>query len=582
VKQSYKLGENIPGTNYTFVRVLGEGGQGVVYEVRDAMLDFHFAMKLLGHDLARDEKGRSAFLNEAKTLVQHRHQNIIRLNSAGITQEAVPRPFFVMDKLPGKSLHEVLKQSSQRRIEVRAAINVAIQVLIGLDSAHTHPTHRLVHRDIKPSNVWLHMPAPNESNAVILDLGIAKVMDHAKINHSDGGFSGTFEYAAPEQYTGGASPKTDLYAVGAMLFQMITGRYVFVNADRMEIARAHIREIAPRMSSIIAVPEELDAIVAQALEKDPKKRPYSAHEFAGTLRAIREVLLLRAQTRVQNASAVTDTMPLAEIFANMQQGDEAIAQSMHAFADTTPAPLPEPGQLAEGKIIGRPIVEKSLPVVTPRDAYPATLESRAGLPEREIPVTQPPPISIAVARAGRSDTVQLDAQGRLRLQSNTVAPSKEEPRRPESRRNAGEQTELRSQTRAKSVWNALPYALIIMLVTGIVGYGSYAWTRARATEAQTVPMDLPMNVGTGIAAPSVSSTGRVPLVASTPISSALPAAAVEPTSVSTALLTDPSVSPSIRPAATVKPSVRVVKPQPKAPLPGYEDLKPVPSSLSQP
>jgi serine/threonine protein kinase len=332
-KDSYVIGDQIPGTNYTFVRVLGRGSQGVVFEVRDLTLQVHFAMKLLASDLAQAGKGVAALQKEAQILAQHRNPHIVRVMGAGVTKERPARPYFVMDLLEGASLYDLLQSSSERRIPIRTAINLAIQVLEGLDAAHTHRTHSIVHRDIKPSNIWVHIVSPVESNAVILDLGIAKLLEESHLQQTGKHFVGTFEYAAPEQYTGQAVPQTDLYAVAGTLFQMITGRRVFMEKDPNEIVRAHLIKEPPRMSSIIAVPEELDTYVAMGLEKSPFKRPRSAFEFARQLKSIRDVLEIREERRVLRDA--TDVTPMGELFHQVEERRDATEALLRTAAEVS-------------------------------------------------------------------------------------------------------------------------------------------------------------------------------------------------------------------------------------------------------
>jgi serine/threonine protein kinase len=283
----YEAGEVIPGTGYHFVRSLGEGGQGVVYQVHEPVLFKHFAMKLLNPEMASEEKYVLALRNEARLLAQQDSPHLVSVLSAGVTAEAQPRPYFVMELLKGMSLSDVLRSIPQGRLPIREAIHLAIQVLRGLDAAHTHESFSIVHRDIKPSNIWVHKVPPMDSRAVILDLGIARMMD-ASLRTSDTSnfFKGTFDYAAPEQYEGLAMAQTDLYAVAGLVFRMIVGRRVFEGDKAQDFIRQHVGLKAPRMSDFTGVPAKLDALVAMALEKDPQKRPRSAHQMASMLQQV--------------------------------------------------------------------------------------------------------------------------------------------------------------------------------------------------------------------------------------------------------------------------------------------------------
>jgi serine/threonine protein kinase len=373
---AYRMGDAIAGTNYQFVRLLGEGGQGVVYEVRERTLRVHYAMKLLSARIAGSDRGAADLQKEAQMLAQHVSPFLVRVFGAGVTAEAEPRPFFVMDLLEGASLHEILRSTESRRLPIRTALNLTIQVLEGLDAAHTHRTYSLIHRDIKPSNIWIHMVSPVESNAVILDLGIAKLLGEAKPGAEESGrmFVGTFDYAAPEQYTSGAVVQSDLYAVACTLFEMIVGRRVFIGKDGREVVAQHLKEQAPRMSKFVPVPVELDTYVATALEKDFRKRPRSAFEFLNGLKAIRAVLEERERERQDNNK--TDDMDLKDMYNQVQERKARIDALMDTIATRGDAPRDGPGH---GK--GKSLV-----------AFPPTLASEiAGELAKDIRASLPAP-----------------------------------------------------------------------------------------------------------------------------------------------------------------------------------------------
>jgi eukaryotic-like serine/threonine-protein kinase len=288
-QEQYREGDEIPGTGYTYVRELGEGGQGIVFEVRDPYLDTLLVMKVLTLELAFMQKNQDHVREEARALAKLSNPHIVSVFRGGFTTETPSRPYFMMPKLEGDTLQALL--SRKRQLAARDAIFITLQILDGLDAAHNHPTHRMVHRDIKPGNIFLHRASKTEVRAVILDFGISRLIDRARSAKTADSFAGTFEYAAPEQYSGsGVLPETDLYAVAGLLFQMLTGRLVFPGESRMEIAKCHLMEVPPRLSTLVLVPQALDALVAQGLEKDPTNRPRSAKEFSAALRKIRDEL----------------------------------------------------------------------------------------------------------------------------------------------------------------------------------------------------------------------------------------------------------------------------------------------------
>jgi serine/threonine protein kinase len=384
----YRMGDAIPGTSYNFVGLLGQGGQGVVYEVRERTLRVHYAMKLLSHRLAESGQGVADLQKEAQVLAQHRSPFLVQVVAAGITQEALPRPYFVMQLLEGVSLADILKARTDRRMPIRTAINLTIQILEGLDAAHTHPTCSLVHRDIKPSNIWVHMVSPAESSAVILDLGIAKVLDGPSSHESRRQFVGTFEYAAPEQYNGAAVPQSDLYAVAGMLFEMITGRRVFHHENDRELVRAHLTEPAPRMSKFLTVPEELDAFVAMGLEKEVHRRPKSAFDCLRKLKAIREILDMREEEWLQHRK--TEDTPLSEMYEATQVRKVKMDQLMREALGENPAREPKH--------------YRAVPVMDPLAAEPDVMEPRAAGPALRPTVPQRAVPGNAEAEAARALT----------------------------------------------------------------------------------------------------------------------------------------------------------------------------------
>jgi serine/threonine protein kinase len=283
--EEYKQGDEIPGTGYHYVSEIGAGGQGVVFEVRDPYLDTIMVMKLVTMELAYIERNKEHVREEARALAKLSSPHIVSVFRGGITAEQAARPYFVMPKLEGETLQARITRRGA--LGFAEALDIACQVLDGLDAAHHHPTHRMVHRDIKPANIFMHHTSQTDERAVILDFGIARLIDRARSERTADNFAGTFEYAAPEQYSASdLLPQTDLYAVAGVLFQMLTGRLPFVADSRMAIARQHLQDPPPPLSDFLAVPAALNELVLRALAKEPSERPVSAREFASALRAI--------------------------------------------------------------------------------------------------------------------------------------------------------------------------------------------------------------------------------------------------------------------------------------------------------
>lgn len=311
----------IPGTELAFQRVLGEGGQGVVYLVKDTFLGAERVMKLMHPQPGVDvEEAKRTLQQEARAMAQLKSLHIVEVLYGSVTAEKPPRPYFTMPLLEGYTLSTLLKR--ERQLAIGHALLVAIEVLEGLSVAHSHPTHPLVHRDVKPSNIFLHRLQPGEWVTKILDFGVARDATQAPSTHSQMHFTGTCEYAAPEQAGGAVTFSADLYAVSAVLFQMLTGNLVFKGFSVWDTLKMHRSTPAPRVSTFVPVPPDLDDLVASGLEKDPKDRPRSAAEYARKLKAIRDRLRTTVDPQEQ---AHTDCMPLDRmLYAKGRKGEDEI------------------------------------------------------------------------------------------------------------------------------------------------------------------------------------------------------------------------------------------------------------------
>ena len=279
----------IPGTNYRYVKDLGEGGQGIVVLAADDFLQTEVVIKLV--HAAHAQYLSTRIRDEARTLAKIKHPSIVRVIGGGMTAEAMPRPYFVMERLEGDTLYAVMRRRD-KAFAMRTAIDIAIELLEGLDVAH-NPPHSLLHRDIKPANIFMSRITPHETRAVLLDFGLAHMFEQAS-KQTGKRFLGTLEYASPEQLQGKPlSPRSDLYNIGLVLFELVAGRHVFAycKKDRNAYVNAHINDMPVRLSTLgIEMDPALDQVVFSALQKDPSARPKSAHDFAHVLKAIRTSL----------------------------------------------------------------------------------------------------------------------------------------------------------------------------------------------------------------------------------------------------------------------------------------------------
>jgi serine/threonine-protein kinase len=276
----------IPGSKYKVIRKLGGGGMGTVYDVEDISIGKKYVLKTLHAHLGDREDLARRLAIESRVLARLHHPNIVEVITAGITEDELRLPYYVMERLKGYSLRSALEK--KQLLDVPHALHIAIDLLDALDHAHECG---VIHRDVKPDNIFLHTGASGVTVTKLLDFGIVSILDAAN-RETAGRFIGTMRYAAPEQLQGAkATVKVDVYGAALVLYEMLAGRGPFDDeGDSQKIAMAHIHKRPPRVSRYVIVPPELDALIAAALEKDPDKRPRDAHSFAASLRNLKRAL----------------------------------------------------------------------------------------------------------------------------------------------------------------------------------------------------------------------------------------------------------------------------------------------------
>ncbi len=273
---------------------LGEGGMGAVYSARRLDFDSEVALKLLKGSFARDEGIRKRFLYEARTISNLKHPNSVRLFDFGQTADG--HFYMVMELLRGESLAERL---AYRFVTYQEIFEIIPPICGVLGEAHLQ---EVIHRDLKPENIFLQQVTETQFFSKLLDFGIAKHHGIATMTQS-GTLWGTPAYMSPEQARGDLiGPRADIYGIGVMLYELLSGNLPFHAGTPMGFAVKHINESPRSMLTIPglhSVPAELDNFVLQLLEKDPQQRPESMDEVAATLLSIRERLFdetLLAQT----------------------------------------------------------------------------------------------------------------------------------------------------------------------------------------------------------------------------------------------------------------------------------------------
>ncbi len=285
------LGATLAG-RYTIVGRVGAGGMGTVYRAEQAPLGREVALKVLRKELGRDAETVARFTREAKLLSQLRHPNTVAILDFGQSEEGLL--YLAMELLEGEMLSARLRQRGA--LPVEEAVRIASGVLRSLDEAHARG---IVHRDLKPDNIFLARVhgRPEDAEVVkVVDFGIAKIRDgeHGQgldpVATQEGTVFGTPRYMSPEQAQGRSlDGRSDLYAVGVLLFHMLTGQAPFTDDDAVIVMAHHIKTEPPGVRSVApgrAIPESLEILVARALAKVPDDRPQSAQDFLAGLDAL--------------------------------------------------------------------------------------------------------------------------------------------------------------------------------------------------------------------------------------------------------------------------------------------------------
>ena len=262
---------------YEVLKFLGEGGKKKVYLAHDTMLDREVAFALIKTE-GLDDIGRARVNREAQAMGRlGSHPHIVTVFDLG---EENDQPFMVTELMGGGDVEGLVEDASENRIQISQAMQIAVAVCRGLEFAHSR---NIVHRDLKPGNVWL----TSDGIAKIGDFGLAVATDRSRLTQH-GMMVGTVSYMPPEQAMGGeVTVKADIYSLGAMLYEMVTGRPPFLGDDAVSIIGQHINTpaVAPTWHNGLC-PRLLEALIMRMLAKDPGERPESASDVLSALEAM--------------------------------------------------------------------------------------------------------------------------------------------------------------------------------------------------------------------------------------------------------------------------------------------------------
>jgi eukaryotic-like serine/threonine-protein kinase len=272
--QDARVGVTIAG-RYVIDEALGKGGMATVYRAHHKLVERPCAIKILSAQFAQDPTTRERFRRESRHAQRLSHPNIIEIFDQGETEEGIP--FLVMELLEGSTLADVM---ARVRLSMARALPIGIEMSRALARAHDF---EVIHRDLKPENVFL-LPG---DHVKLLDFGIARCTQDARITNL-GEIFGTPQYMAPERGTTiDAGPAADLYALGFILFEMLTGQLPFTATDPASWLMKHMKEPPPHLRQFLQdAPEALDRLLFELMAKRPEDRPVDAHRVEAALSAI--------------------------------------------------------------------------------------------------------------------------------------------------------------------------------------------------------------------------------------------------------------------------------------------------------
>jgi serine/threonine protein kinase/beta-lactam-binding protein with PASTA domain len=340
---------------------IARGGMATVYLALDVRLDRTVALKVMHRSLAEDPAFVRRFIGEAKSVASLSHPNVVHVFDQGTDTDVV---YLSMEYVPGKTLRDILRERG--RLPAREALEIMIPVLAALGAAHQAG---MVHRDVKPENVLL----TDDGRVKVVDFGLARAIEATNQTRT-GVMIGTIAYMSPEQVTtGGADVRSDVYAAGIMLFELVTGQQPYDGETPMSVAYRHVHDRVPAPSSLVPeVAPLVDTLVAHATARAPEDRPADA------------TAMLVAAVDAHRMLPRTTTPP-------------ANARGSQAHSMPGPTPRSMPRSMPQSMPQSMPLAAPSHTLIQPRVEVPA---QRAGFRPNWFLVALAGVMAVAVALTG--------------------------------------------------------------------------------------------------------------------------------------------------------------------------------------
>nr|MBA3874478.1 protein kinase [Anaerolineae bacterium] len=366
---------------YEILSVLGQGGMATVYRARQMTVNREVALKVIKPDMSSAESFPARFSREAEMIARLSHPNILKLFDYGQEGEIT---FLVMELLAGGTLHDMLKQGALPLARVDRLFG---QIASALDYAHQQG---IIHRDLKPQNVLLD----THGNAYLTDFGIARLGDAARITQT-GLAIGTPAYMSPEAWQGESIDyRSDIYALGAMLYEMLTGDLPFHSDSPYKLMLAHVNEAPPHLNlSTASFSPKTDAIIQKALAKNPEDRPISATAMASALHNVST-----EAEGLPTQSIETSTPPLPPIIKPTPApiATKPVVQDSLDNAKTTLKPTPQKPSKRNNRLgaavllIAAVILVVVLAVISQHNSPSSTATQ---VPNTDTAIVQVPPVA---------------------------------------------------------------------------------------------------------------------------------------------------------------------------------------------
>jgi eukaryotic-like serine/threonine-protein kinase len=406
------LTEGVKIGEYRVEKLLGEGGMGQVYAAKQPVIGKRVAIKILKTAFSNDAELVRRFLGEARAVNKIGHPNIIDIFSFGQLPDG--RQYFVMEFLEGETLGERIAREPLAPEEAKRLLTQACNAL---EAAHRE---KVVHRDLKPDNLWIAKPKHGESFIKVLDFGIAKLIETELVNVTQTGVTmGTPMYMSPEQCLGqNVDHRTDIYAMGAMLYQIFAGRLPFDGRTFAEVVAQQLTAVPGPPSQFRPMSAKLEHLILACLEKNAAKRPQTAAELAVMLEAALDPNAAQTQSPVMARTVALDLSAIPPGPVETRQGfagHEAKEKSARYDAPVVrdrAAPGPAPRRL--GALIavaagGLALVITAIILLTGGSKKPVVSAPPPPPAKIELPQAPPPPSPASTATTQSPPAVEKQA-----------------------------------------------------------------------------------------------------------------------------------------------------------------------------